>query len=177
MADIKVENKSTQQQPTTTRPEHGLSRYGEYWPSPRDFFANPFSLMRRLSDEMDRAFGTSVGLGREIGSWWPAVEVRERDKNLVISADLPGLTKDDVKVEVTDEGLIIRGERKREREENKGGWHRSERSYGEFYRTIPLPEGVNPEKAQAQFKDGVLEVKVPLPESPKPKSREIPINT
>jgi HSP20 family protein len=177
MPDIKVEHKSEPKQPATTRPEHGLSRFGEYWPTPRDFFTTPLTLLRRLSDEMDRAFGTSVGLGREMSAWWPAVEIKERGNDLVVCADLPGLTKDDVKVEFTDQGLVIRGERKREHEETKAGWHRSERSYGEFYRTIPLPEGVNADRAQAQFKDGVLEVKVPLPESAQHKAREIPIKT
>jgi HSP20 family molecular chaperone IbpA/Arc/MetJ-type ribon-helix-helix transcriptional regulator len=86
----------------------------------------------------------------------PAVEVRERDGNLVVSAELPGLNKDDVKVEVTGDGLVIQGERKREQEEERGGVHRSERSYGSFYRSIPLPEGANIEQAKAQFNNGVL---------------------
>jgi len=152
-----------------------MTRFGEYWPSTRDFFANPFSMMRRLSEEMDRAFSTSLGLGKEMGGWWPAVEVREERGNLVVSADLPGLNKADVKVECTDEGLVIRGERKREHEESHAGWHRSERSYGLFHRVIPLPDGANVDKAQAQFKDGVLEVKIPLPEAAQRQGREIPI--
>jgi HSP20 family protein len=134
-------------------------------------------MMRRLSDEMDRAFSTTLGLGREMGSWWPAVEVKEQDGSLVVSADLPGMNRDDVKVEIDDQNLIIHGERKRQHEEKRGGWHRSERSYGQFYRAIPLPEGTHGEQAQAQFKDGVLEVKVPLPEPAQRKAREIPIKS
>lgn len=178
MADIKVENKPSEQrnQPVHTQQQRaGITRWGDYWPTPREFFSNPFGLMRRLSDEMDRAFSTSMGLGREMGSYWPAVEVKEREGNLVVCADLPGMTKDNIKVDATDEGLVIHGERKREHDEEQGGWHRSERSYGEFYRTIPLPDGAQVEKAQAQFKDGVLEVKVPIPESAQHKRREIPI--
>ena len=106
----------------------------------------------------DREFGN-----RELASWAPPVEVRERDGNLLVSAELPGLNKDEVKVEVTNEGLVIQGERKREREEERGGIHRSERSYGAFYRLIPLPEGANIEQAKAKFENGVLEVQVPIP--------------
>lgn len=103
---------------------------------------------------MDRAFSTSWGLSKEMGTWYPAMEVREHEGNLVVCADLPGLTKDHVKVECT---------------------YRSERSYGEFCRTIPLPEGAIVDKANALFKDGVLEVKVPLSISAQHKAREIPI--
>jgi HSP20 family protein len=164
----------------------GLARQGSWSPSlfslgPREFFsASPFELMRRFSEEMDRAF-ESFGLSRgwgfgggETTGWSPAVEVFERDNNLVVRADLPGLNKDDVKVEMTDSGLIIQGERKREHEEKGEGWYRSERSYGQFYRVIPLPEGANAEQAKAQFENGVLEVAVPIPESQSHR-RSIPI--
>jgi HSP20 family protein len=150
----------------------------------RETYFNPFTLMRRLSDEMDRAFATSFGLpsgtltGLEQGAeWTPAVEVAERDNNLVVTAELPGLSKDDVKVEVTNDGLLIQGERKREHEEKRRGYYRSERSYGQFYRMVPLPEGIDPDKAKAQFKDGVLQVEIPLPASAQAKRKEIPIKT
>src|SRR6266496_3652427 len=170
MADVKVENQRRENQ----RPDQGremersgrgaaLGRHGE-----RDFWTNPFSLMRRLSNEMDRAFASNLGLpawGRHLGEeeavWMPPVEAFERDNNLVIHAELPGVNKDDVKVEVTDEGMAIKGERKREHEEKREGYYRSERNYGCFYRLIPLPEGSDAEKAKAQFKDGMLEVEVP----------------
>jgi HSP20 family protein len=127
--------------------------------------------MRRFSEEMDRAFeGFGLARGRlfgggEAGMWSPAVEVFERDNNLIVRAELPGLSKDDVKVEVTDDGLVIHGERKRESEEKGERWYRSERSYGQFYRLIPLPEGANAEQAKARFENGVLEVSMPIPES------------
>jgi len=93
-----------------------------------------------------------------LSSWLPAVEVTERGNTLVVRADLPGINQDDLKVEVTPDGLTIQGERKREHEE-RGAWgYRSERSYGSFYRTIPLPEGASVDGAKAAFKDGVLEV-------------------
>ena len=89
--------------------------------------------------------------------------------------DVPVQQVMDVKVECTDEGITIEGEKKREQESNEGGWHRTERSYGHFYRMIPLPEGAQAEKAQAEFRDGVLQVRVPLSQE-KRKSRQIPIS-
>jgi HSP20 family protein len=151
----------------------GLSRSPEEW-----FTANPFTLMRRFSEDMDRMFSEAWGgrefASRESGGWAPPVEIRERDGQLIVSAELPGLNKEDVKVEVTSEGLVIEGERKREHEEERGGIHRSERTYGAFYRLIPLPEGANIEQAKAQFNNGVLEVRVPIPKSQE-KTRQIPI--
>ncbi len=129
--------------------------------------------MRRFSDEMDRWFGDSREHS-EASIWSPDIDVRERDNNLIVSADLPGLSKDDVKVEITSEGLSIQGERKHEHEERREGYYHTERSYGAFRRLVPLPEGVNTDQAKAQFKDGVLEVTVPIPEAAR-KRREVPI--
>ena len=169
MAETRMQQQSSGEQ------QRGVSRRQENWPA-RDAFAfSPFSMMRRLSEEMDRAFGSSFGLTR--GSDWgfnPAIDVRERDGNFEICAELPGMSKDDVKVECTDEGIILQGEKKREQESDEGGWHRSERSYGSFYRMIPLPEGANAEQAKAEFKDGVLDIRVPIREQQR-QSRRIPI--
>ncbi len=158
------------------RRERGLARRGEFFPfiNPREFFAmGPFELMRTMNEEMNRAFG---GLMSEEGGLAPSVEVRERDNNLVVSAELPGLRKDDVKIEVTEDALILRGERKREHEEKRESMYRSEFSYGEFYRAIPLPEGAEVDKAKAEFSNGVLQVTVPIPASRR-KLREIPIDS
>ena len=86
-----------------------------------------------------------------------------RNSELVVRADLPGLTKDDVKVYVTEDGIMIQGERKREDEEEREGVYRSERSYASFRRVIPLPEGAITDQAKATFKDGVLEITMPAP--------------
>ncbi len=157
----------------------GLARRGEFFPSlfsmtPREFFsANPFELMRRFTDEMNRAF---TGTWREERAFMPPVEIRQKGDNLIISAELPGIKKEDVKLEMTDEGLLIQGERKREEEEREEGFYRSERSYGRFARLIPLPEGANIDQTKAQFNNGVLEVTVPVPQlEKKEKRREIPI--
>jgi len=157
--------------------------------SPVSATISPFSLMRRFSEEMDRLFGDfspgrslAPGFGRELGRladlessmWLPQVEVFERNGKLNIRADLPGLSKDDINVDITDEAVVIRGERQQEKEENKEGYYRSERSYGSFYREIPLPSGVNREEANATFRDGVLEITMPAP-ARQPTSRRIEI--
>ena len=161
----------------------GLARRESWLPSLG--IADPFSMVRSMADEMDRLFDNFAGwsgLGRwrqpsltssfrDVGRvgqglWYPQIEVREKDGKLVIHADLPGLKKEDVHVEVQDNALILEGERRQESEQKEEGFYRSERSYGKFYRAIPLPEGVNPDRAQALFKDGVLEVTIPVPEHP-----------
>jgi HSP20 family protein len=164
----------------TQEPSRGItSRRQENLPArdySRDTF-NPFSMLRRLSEEMDRTFGTSFGLGRgfgESGAWLPPIEVLERDNNLEILAELPGLNKDDVKVEVTGEGVIIEGEKKREKEAEEGGVHSTERVFGHFVRVVPLPKGAEADKAKAEFKDGVLQIRVPFSEEQR-KSKRIPI--
>src|SRR5262245_1908876 len=108
--------------------------------------------------------------------WTPSVEVFERDNNLVVRAELPGLDKDDVKVELTDDGLIIEGDRRREHEERFEGGYRSEIAYGHFHRLIPLPEGANIDQAKAQMNNGVLEVAIPMAEARRPR-RSIPVET
>jgi HSP20 family protein len=129
--------------------------------------------MRRFSEEMDRAFASAFD--RERG-WYPAIDVREKDGNLEIAGELPGMSKEDVKVECTGEGIVIQGEKRQEHEETKGGVHRSERSYGHFHRMVPLPQGAEVDKAKAEFMDGVLHVRVPIPEN-KQKRRQIPIGS
>jgi HSP20 family protein len=145
--------------------------------------ATPFALMRRFNEEMGNLF-SDFGLGRgwlppitglPQGIWSPQVEMFERDEELVVRADLPGLSKDDVKVEVADGGITIEGERKQENKEHGEGYYRCERSYGKFYRTLPLPDGVDPEDASATFHNGVLEVTMPVAKRTERKSRRLEI--
>ncbi len=155
----------------------GLARRESY--APTAWTGSPFSLMRRFSEQMDRifedfGFGRTFGpsFGRDFGKlanlegslWSPQIEVFERDNQLIVRADLPGLTKDDLNVDITDDSIVIRGERRQEKEENEEGYYRSERNYGSFYREIPLPEGVNANEAKANFRNGVLEITMPAPE-------------
>jgi HSP20 family protein len=150
---------------------------------PLGFFDDdPFSLMRRMQREMNRAF-SQAGLdfsGRSDDflstAWAPAAEIAYRDGNLIVSAELPGLTEKDVKVEINDNFLTIQGERKVEQEENEGGIRRTERKYGEFYRAIALPEGADAEHARAEFQNGVLHVTIPVPQA-QSNLRQIPIQT
>jgi HSP20 family protein len=162
----------------------GLTRRGEWGlPSlfgrhPDELFSmSPFALMRRFTEDMDRLFAGRGTGGGETGLWAPPIDVRESEGNLVISAELPGLNKEDVKVEVHEDALVLQGERKREWEEERGGVRRSERTYGSFYREIPLPEGAKADQAKAQFNNGVLEVTIPIPESQQRKPRQISIES
>jgi HSP20 family protein len=103
--------------------------------------------------------------------WTPQIETFRRGDEFVVRADLPGLKPEEVTVEATDDTLAIHGERRREHEEHGEGWYRSERSYGSFHRRIALPEGVAADDIQAQFKDGVLEVKMPAGHAPEQRDR------
>ena len=156
---------------------HGQVSRMQPWPS-----SGPFSMMRRFSDEMDRMFdrafeGYGFPSSERFSPWTasetfsPHVDMFERDGKLVISADLPGLTKDDVKVDITEDAVLIEGERKYEHEQREEGVYRSERGYGQFRRQIPLPEGVKSETAKANFKNGVLEVTMEAPQIAKNRRR------
>ena len=156
--------------------------------------ASPFAVMRRMMEDMDRLFspfgtaqaprgqqGLQRGGGQRAlpplsrGLWAPQVEVFDRGNNLVVRAELPGLSREDVDVEVDDDALVIRGERHNDVEDEHDGYYRSERSYGSFYRAIPLPEGVDPNACNANFKDGVLEVTLPKPARQVSRARKISV--
>jgi HSP20 family protein len=149
---------------------------------------NPFLAVRRMMEDMDRlvsSFGLGGGmlapfLGQDLftmgrGSqqgigrsdlqtiWNPQVEAFQRGDQLVIRADLPGIKKEDVDIEIDGNVLTIRGERKQEYEDEREGAYRSERSYGTFQRSIQLPEGITAETAQASFNNGVLEISLSAP--------------
>jgi len=144
--------------------------------------ASPFGFMRRFSEEMDRLFedftGTDFpslfgGFGR--GTSWPQIEMHQRDNQLVVCADLPGVSKDDVQIEIADGVLSITGERRHATESTEKGIHRSERSYGSFCRRIAVPEGADVEHANASFHDGVLEITIPTPPAAMKHGRRIEI--
>jgi len=171
----KTENKETPKGRQLARREPDLG----------SLLAAPSDLMRRFRDEMDRLF-EDFGFGnlasslpsREslgLGLWAPQVEVFQREGQMVIRADLPGLTRDDIKVEVTNDAITIDGERKQEHEESEKGYYRSERSYGRFSRRVPLPEGVNADTATANFRNGVLEITMAAPEAKERKGRKLEI--
>lgn len=148
--------------------------------------ATPFTFMRRFSEEMDHLF-EDFGFGPAWltpmldkaqlpqGLWSPQVEMFERDNQLIVRADLPGLKKEEVNVELADDAITIEGERRNENEEKGEGYYRSERSYGKFFRRIPMPDGVNAENAKASFTNGVLEITMPAPKREPRKPRRLEI--
>jgi HSP20 family protein len=158
---------------------------------------SPFSLMRRMADDIERLFSDDyarVGYGMQSpqrgaglfdpwrmetriadAAWAPQVETFRREGNLVVRADLPGLTKNDITIEAEDDVLMISGERSDETRDERDDFYRSERTYGRFFRAIQLPEGVDADKIDASFKDGVLEVTIPAPKVTTPKNRQIKI--
>jgi HSP20 family protein len=173
-----TQNQGSQPRQAMTRSsqQQGSSRSSGYllpYLGPADIFRmDPFSLMRRMSEELDRVFADEREQRER--TWSPAVELMQRDGNLIVRAELPGLKPDNVKVEITDDAIVLEGERVDEREENRGGLHVTERRYGRFYRAIPLPDGAKTDDARAKFENGVLEITVPT-EEPKNNRREIPI--
>jgi HSP20 family protein len=155
--------------------------------SPLTWAGHPLETMMRLSRDMDQLMDSFLG-GRFGGSqreqlpmfrgddlWSPRIDVRQAGDSLVVSAELPGITRNEVQIEATDDGIAISGERRETREE--GGrdrdYHLSERSYGSFYRSIPLPEGAQGELAKATMRDGVLEITIPCKQTAKRKQIQI----
>jgi HSP20 family protein len=126
---------------------------------------------RRLDlPDVDRVFDAFFGPrpAPGAGRWVPAMDLVETDDHLVLKADLPGLDKDDVEIEVSDGALTVSGERKTEHIEREDGYHRIERAYGGFSRSLSLPEGIDAEQVHADFDKGVLEVRIPKPAERKP---------
>lgn len=138
------------------------------------FAVNPFALMRQFAEDMDRTFAQAPRTEVENAAWAPAIEIKQKEGKLLITAELPGVKNEDVKVHIDAETLVVEGERKQEKEEKREGYYHSERSYGKFYRSIALPEGAKADQTAAQFNNGVLEVTVPVVEA-KAQRREIPI--
>jgi HSP20 family molecular chaperone IbpA len=133
---------------------------------------DPMALVRKVTEEADQLFARFIGRpiaaksgeGGEAGKWMPPVEVLQRDDRLLICVDLPGISRDSVNVEVQRDRVLVDGERKETFASGSApGFRRSERSYGPFHRTVPLPEGVDPDSAQASMRDGVLEISLRMP--------------
>jgi HSP20 family protein len=138
-------------------------------------WTDPFRDIAVLQDRMNRVFGDflerspSREEGLESGTWLPSVDIYETKDAIRVRAELPGLDKEAVHVEVKDGVLTLRGERKFEREVKEENYHRIERAYGTFHRSFTLPSSVDAEKVTARMKDGVLEVDLPKKEQAKPK--------
>jgi HSP20 family protein len=137
------------------------------WHHARNMHAMQHELSR-LVNEFFRGDRQDKG-ARKQGSWTPAVDMHEGDEAFTVTAELPGFSKDDVQVEIKGNRLTLKGERKRETDVQKAQYHRVERVYGAFERSIRLPAVVDADKAKAIFKDGVLKLMLPKAEEAKPK--------
>ena len=135
----------------------------------------PMGNLASFQHEMNRMFNEFFGggngeeTGTGLSSWTPAVDIRETDDGYVITAELPGVSKDDVSIDVHQNTLTLRGQRKHEAEVKQDKYHRVERAYGTFQRSFVLPAIVDQDKVQAIYKDGVLELHLPKSEAAKPK--------
>jgi HSP20 family protein len=137
----------------------------------------PFRDMLNLRADMDRffkSFFSSLPEDKE-GLWAPIIDIEEDNENYIVRAEIPGMKKEEIKVTVRDNLLTVSGERKHEKEVKEKTYHRIERSYGKFKRTITLPSAVDADKIKASYKDGVLNITLPKPESVKPKQIEVEI--
>jgi HSP20 family protein len=141
----------------------------------------PLRELEDLQNRLSNVFGRAPvrrGDGREeitLADWSPLADITEDEKEYLIKAELPDLKKEDVKVTVENGVLIISGERKLEKEEKGKKYHRVERAYGSFARSFTLPEDADAEKIQAEFKDGILTVRLPKNEKAKPKQIEVQV--
>lgn len=143
---------------------------------------DPFRELEDMSDRLNRMFGR-YPLARETDKnamlafdWSPTADISENNEEFVIKAEIPGVNKDDVKVSIEDGVVSIQGERNQEKEEKDKKFHRVERSYGSFMRAFSLPTNVDEAKVQAQFKDGVLTVRIPKAPNAKPKSVDVKVS-
>jgi HSP20 family protein len=136
----------------------------------------PLREFSTLQNEMNRLFNTVFDApasggngGQTMRRWMPAMDLLETDDHFVLRADLPGMSEEDVSIELEDTTLTVSGQRKAQHEERREGAYRVERAFGSFSRSLTLPQGVDPESVTASFDKGVLEVRVPKPEQRKPK--------
>ncbi len=134
-----------------------------------------------IQDEINRLFDFSLGrlpserMGLFEGEWAPSVDVYEDESKVVVKAELPGMTDKDIDVNILNNTLAIKGEKKKEEEKKEQSYYRLERSYGAFQRSITLPSHVASDKVKASFKNGVLEIELPKKEEAKPKQIKVDV--
>ena len=134
----------------------------------------PFRELATLQTEMSRLMnGLFEGSGRETQSWVPAVDVWEREQELVYAFDLPGVREDEISIELHDDTLTVTAQRDRTEQRAEDGYVRFERRFGTFSRAVGVPQGVSEESIKADYKDGVLEIRVAKPEETKPRRIQI----
>ncbi|MCS7007413.1 MAG: Hsp20/alpha crystallin family protein [Thermoleophilia bacterium] len=134
----------------------------------------PFRELAQLQSEMARFMnGLFEGPGRATQSWVPALDVWETDSEVVYAFDLPGIPEEKISIEVKDDTLTVSAEREKTEEVKDENFYRFERRYGTFSRAVGLPQGVDQDKIQARYENGVLEIRVPKPEEQKPRKIEL----
>ncbi|MBW1990429.1 MAG: Hsp20/alpha crystallin family protein [Deltaproteobacteria bacterium] len=150
----------------------------------RGWYASPLAQMHRemdrMFDELLQGFGVPpLSLNRPFASpekWLrPTLDIAATDKEYAVSVELPGVDKDDVRVEVADETLCIFGRKEQKKEDKQKDYYRMERSYGSFQRVLHLPEDADPEGIKANFKNGVMKLSIPRKQSEKARSRQIEV--
>lgn len=148
-------------------------------------FPGPFEMFDELREEMSRLWGQRPLMPRPLfrpmaqlaeGFWTPRTDVYEKNGQLVVKVELPGVNKDDVKVEMDDGDLVIDGERKTESEVREEHYYRMERAYGSFHRRLPIAFEVKTDQIKATYKDGVLEIQIPKPARTTPEPKKIPVS-
>lgn len=141
---------------------------------------NPLATLQRDINDVFENFWSRVENGwngrlSPVGMFGPSTDVSETDENIAIEVELPGMSENDIDISLSGDAMTIRGEKKVEHEETRKGVYMSERSYGAFYRTIPLPPGVDTDKAEAEFKRGVLTVTLPKSAEAQARIKRIPV--
>lgn len=141
---------------------------------------DPFRELEDMSDRLNRMFARPAVRtnGKEtltVADWSPTVDISETDGEYLIKAELPEVKKDDVKVTLEDGILTIQGERRREKDEKTTKYHRVERSYGSFVRSFSLPDQVDENGVKAEYKDGMLNLRIPKSEKAKPRAIEVKV--
>jgi HSP20 family protein len=147
---------------------------------------DPFTLFDEMQQDMTRLWNLLMPWSRwplsepmraigPLTTWRPTTDVYEQDDHIVVKAELPGVKKADISVELDQGNLVIRGERHTEQQERQDRPYRTERSAGSFYRRLPVPDGVSADQIQATYNDGILEVRIPRPLEEQAQARRIPI--
>jgi len=137
----------------------------------------PWAGFGELENRLQQIFNNwpAEATSANVSDWIPAVDLAEEQDRYILTADLPGVTKEDIDLSLTDDVLTLKGSRKAESEEKKKGYHRVERSYGSFQRSFRIPGGVDGSKIEANFKHGVLNVVLPKPEESRPRQIDVKI--
>lgn len=142
---------------------------------------DPFTELRRMREDMDRIFG-GIAPETQTSHWivegaTPSVDVYEQDNNVIVKAEVPGLSKDDLEVTATEDSICLRGEFKQDEEVKEEGFYRRERRFGKFQRLIPMPSAIKRDEVKATFKDGILQITAPMSEEAEAKEMRVPIES